>query len=81
MGPKRSLERAFFSLKSPFLRGVEQYVLGLYNVNQVTVNSGWNGLDASMGPGGHVRCLDFVMGDLPGAQWVQNDRSRGSFIA
>ena len=28
-GPKRSLERVVFSLKSPFLRGVERYVLGL----------------------------------------------------
>ena len=29
MGPKQSLERVFFSLKSPFLRGVERHVLGL----------------------------------------------------
>ena len=29
MGPKRSLERVFFSLKSPCLRGVQQHVLGL----------------------------------------------------
>ena len=28
-GPKRSLERVVFSLKSPFVRGVERYVLGL----------------------------------------------------
>ena len=35
----------------------------------------------SMGPGGHVRCLDLVMGALTGAQWVQNDRLRASFLA
>ena len=29
MGPKRSLERVLFSLKSPFLRGTDRYVLGL----------------------------------------------------
>ena len=29
MGPKQSLERVFFSLKSPFLRGVQRHVLGL----------------------------------------------------
>ena len=29
LSPKQSLERVFFSLKSPFLRGVERYVLGL----------------------------------------------------
>ena len=27
LGPKQSLERVVFSLKSPFLRGVERYVL------------------------------------------------------
>ena len=51
------------------------------NVPKVTVISGWNGSDRSMGPGGHVQSLDLVMGDLPGAQWVQNDRLRGSFLA
>ena len=29
MGPKRELERVFFSLKSTFLRWVERHVLGL----------------------------------------------------
>ena len=29
MGPRRSLERVIFSLKSHFLRGVERHVLGL----------------------------------------------------
>ena len=28
MGPKRSLKRVVFSLKSPFLRGVQRHVLG-----------------------------------------------------
>ena len=31
------------------------------NVAKVAVISGWNGLDGSMGPRGHVRCLDLVM--------------------
>ena len=51
------------------------------NVTKVAVASGWNGLDGSMGPEGHVRHLDLVMGGMPGAQWVQNDRLRGSFLA
>ena len=50
------------------------------NVTKMAVISGWIGLIGSMGPGGYVRCLDFVMGDLPGAQWVRNDRLRGSFL-
>ena len=29
MSPKPSLERVFFSLKSPFLRGVQRHVVGL----------------------------------------------------
>ena len=29
MDPKRSLESVFFSLKSPFLRGIQRHVLGL----------------------------------------------------
>ena len=40
----------------------------------MAVISGWHGLDESMGPGRHIQRLDLVMGDLPGAQWVQNDR-------
>ena len=51
------------------------------NVTQKTVISGWNGLDGSMGPGGHIKCLDLVMGPLPGAQCVRSDRLRGSFLA
>ena len=34
-----------------------------------------------MGPGGHVRCLDLVIGAMTGAQWVRNDRLRGPFLA
>ena len=49
------------------------------NVTKVAGISGWNDLDGSMGPGGHIQCLDLVMGALPGAQWVQNDRLRRSF--
>ena len=51
------------------------------NVTKVAVISGWNGLDESMGPVGHDRRLYLVMGAMPGAQWVQNDRLRGSFLA
>ena len=51
------------------------------NVPKVALISVWNGLDVSMGPGGHTQCLDLVMGDLPGAQWVQNNRLGGSFLA
>ena len=53
------------------------------NVVQVTVISGWNGLYGSMGPGGHVRCLDLVMGAMTGAQWVPNCDCdwRGSLLA
>ena len=51
------------------------------NVTQVTVISGWNGLDGSMGPKGHIQSLDLVMGVLTGAHWVQNDRLGGSFLA
>ena len=51
------------------------------NVTKAAVIPGWNDLDGSMGPGGHVRSLDLVMGDLPGVQWVQNDRLRGIFLA
>ena len=32
----------------------------------MAVISGWNGLDGSMGPGGHVRCLYLVMGAMTG---------------
>ena len=67
MGPKRSLERVVFSLKSTFLRGVQRHVHGLH-VTKVAVISGWNGLDGSTGSEGHGRCLDLVMGDLPGPQ-------------
>ena len=51
------------------------------NETKVAVISGWNGLDGSMGPGGHVRCLDLVIGAMTGAQLFQNDRFRGSFLA
>ena len=50
------------------------------NITHVAVISGWNGSYGSMGPGGHIRRLDLVMGALPGAQCVRNDRLRGSFL-
>ena len=49
------------------------------NVTQVTVISGWNGSYGSMGPKGHGRRLDLVMGAMPGAQWVRKGCWRGSF--
>ena len=78
--PKPSLEKVTFTLKSPVLRGFSGTFLAS-NVTELAVISGSNGLDGSMGPGGHARYLDLVMGDLPGAQWVWNDRLRGSFLA
>ena len=47
----------------------------------MAVHSGWNGSYGLMGPVGHVRHLDLVMEVLTGAQWVQNDRLGGSFLA
>ena len=41
------------------------------NVTQKAGICGWNGLDGSMGPGGHIQSLDLVMGAVSGAQWVQ----------
>ena len=38
------------------------------NVTQVAVISGWNGSYGSMGPRGHTRRLEQVMGAVPGAQ-------------
>ena len=81
MGLKRSLERIFFSLKFLFLRrGFERHVLGLQcHSHDCTFDR--NDLYRSMGPGGHVKHLDFVIVAMSGAQWVQNNRSRGSFLA
>ena len=52
---KRLLDRVFFSLKSPFLRGVSGTFMAS-NVTKVAVIeiSGWIGLDGSMG------CLGYV---------------------
>ena len=54
------------------MRGVQRHVLGL-QCHEVTDISGRNGSYESIGPGGNVRCLDLVMGAMPGARWVQND--------
>ena len=80
MGPKRSLECVFFSLKSSSLRAVQWHVLSL-QYHQVAVITGWNGLFRSMGQAGHVRHLDLVMGAMRGAQWVPNDHLRGPSLA
>ena len=82
MGPKRSLDRVIFSLKSPCLRGVQWQVLSS-NVTRAVVFSGWNGLYlyGSMGPVGHVGHLASVMGSMPSPQWVPNGDWRWSFLA
>ena len=80
MGPKRSLERVFFSLKSPCLRGFNGTFLAS-NVIQVTVISGWNDLYESMGTKGHVGHLASVIGSMPSPQWVPNGGWRWSFLA
>ena len=46
------------------------------NIAQAAVISGWNGPYESMTPRGHVRHLAAVIGDMSGAQWVQNSRQR-----
>ena len=66
MGPKRSLERVFFSLKSPFLRGVQRHVLGLQCHQSGCdfwlewfgwINGTWGTCQMSrFGDGGHARC-------------------------
>ena len=52
-----------------------------YIAAQVAVILDWNGLYGPMGPVLHVRCLDLVVGAMPGAQWVPNDRLSVSFLA
>ena len=51
------------------------------NVAQVTVISDLIGLCGPMGPYGHIRSLNLVMGALTGAQWVQNHRLSRYFLA
>ena len=80
MGPKLSLKRVVFSLKSPFLRGLSVTLLAS-NVAQVTVIYCLNGSYGSMRSGGHIRSLDLVMGALTGPHLVQNDRLTGWFFA
>ena len=65
MGPKQSLERVFFSLKSPFLRGVQRHVLNLQcHQRGCDFWLGWSGWingtwgacrTSSFGDGGHVK--------------------------
>ena len=66
MGPKRSLERVLFSLKSPFLRGVQRHVLSL-QCHQSGCNfslewfgwvngTWWTCQTSRFGSGGHARC-------------------------
>ena len=66
MGPTQSLERVFFSLKSPFLRGVQRHILGLQCDRSgcnfwlewlVWINGTWGTCQTSrFGDGVHARC-------------------------
>ena len=49
MGPKQSLERGLFGLKSPCLRGVPRHILGL-QCHPTGCRLGWNDSYGSMGP-------------------------------
>ena len=80
MGPKRSLERVFFSLKSPCLRGVSGTFLSS-NITQVAVIQVWNDSYGSMGPRRHVGHLASVMGAMPSPRWIPNGGWRWSFLA
>ena len=63
MGPSRSLERVFFSLKSPCRRGLSGTFLSS-NVTQMTVIFIYNDSYGSMEPTGHAGHLDSVMGAM-----------------
>ena len=43
--------------------------------------SGWNGSYGLIGPEGHTSGLDLVMRAMTGAQCVQKDSLRASFLA
>ena len=84
MGPKQLLEGVLFvfSLKSPCLKGFQRHVLSLAsNVTQVAVICGWNDSYESMGPRGHVRHPDLVMGAMPGTQWAKKRLLERVFLA
>ena len=81
MGPKRSLERVLFSLKSPCWRGVQRHVLCLECHRQVVGISGWNGWYGSMGSVRRVGHLASVNGSMPSPQWVPNSDWRWAFLA
>ena len=70
-----------FLAENPHVGREAQCPLMAYIGTKVTVISDWNGSYESMGPYGHVRCLELVMGAMPGAQWVTNDRLRGYLLA
>ena len=81
MGPKRSLEKIFFSPKKPCLRGVLRGTFLSPNITQVAAISVWNDSYGSMGPLGHVRHLVLVMGAMTSPWWVPNGGWRWSFLA
>ena len=80
MGPKQSLERVFFSLKSPCLRGAQWHVLGLqYHPSDCNFRLEW--FLWIHGTQGTCPISRLGEGVMPGAQRVPNDRLRGSFLA
>ena len=66
MGPKPLFERVFFSLKSPFLRGVQRHIIGLQCHQRgcnfwlewfIRINGTWVTCQTSrLGDGGPTRC-------------------------
>ena len=80
MGPKRSLERAFFSLKSPCLRGGQRTFLAS-NITQMAVISGCNDSYGSIRPLEHVGHLMSAMGAIASPRWDPNGDWWLSFLA
>ena len=70
-----------FLAENYHVRRGAQWPLLAYRATKVAVISSWNGWYESMTSNRHVRCLDLVMGIMPGAQWVPNDCLRGSSLA
>ena len=77
--PNGSWRWSFYA-ENPQVGREVQWPLMAYIATQVAVISGWNGSYGSTGPYGHVGHLALVMWDMPGVQWVQNNRLRGSFL-
>ena len=77
---RNGLWRGSFLFKKPHVRGGFSGGLFASNVTQMVVFSGCYGYYGSMGPRGHVRRPEWVIGAVPGPRGVQKDRLRGSFL-